>query len=143
MNCLRSIACICIVTSFATYGMSTFSGKDNPKIAFYGEIKYLLDYIHDCQFQPNYHKFGTTSVIRFANNVFTKQGDILDLTENDLSDVRNGNWVYTSYYASEKTRLSCGRHERIGAVILGTTDKNTAYDLQLATFRNIVNNSKK
>lgn len=141
MNFLRYIACMCILTSFSTYGV-TVNGKDNPLIIFDKENKYLLDHIVKSQLSPDY-KFSTTSVIRFDNNKFISKGDVLNITEEDLKAIGSGNWVYTSFYGLAQTRLSQGQYEKVGAIILGTTDEKKARDLHFAHQFNTINNSKK
>ena len=81
------------------------------------------------------HPFSTTSIIRKNEEGFVKQGDILNITEEDLADISNENYVYCNYYAMEKTRLSQKTYVPVGAIILGTKDEKAKEELHFASLR--------
>ncbi|HLW73290.1 MAG TPA: hypothetical protein VKR54_04555 [Candidatus Babeliales bacterium] len=111
----------------------------DTNIEFQGEKKPLLGWIMVSQLNTK-HPFSITSVVRYDTNEFILKGDILNLNEQDLNDISNNNYVYCPFYSLEKTRLSMGRYEEVGAIILGTTDQQAGQQLHFAKMRNLINN---
>lgn len=119
------------------------------KILFEGESKPLILHIVESTFNSNY-VFSATPVFRYreenSKGIFKKLGDILDLSEDDINnEIEQNKWVYTpDIRVPQSTRLSKGEYiEKVGALILGTTDKNTINSLYFALASQIKNNTKK
>jgi hypothetical protein len=108
-------------------------------IEFKGEKKPLLGWIMASLLDEK-HPFSVTTVVRYDENKFILKGDILNLNEQDLNDINNSNYVYCSFYTLEKTRLSQGTYQEIGAIILGTKDQTMSQKLHFAKMKNLLSN---
>jgi hypothetical protein len=116
-QCLKSFIIITVTSSTLLFSM------DGSKVIEFNNIKKdLIEWITMSYFDTS-HPFSTTMVLRKTGNEHIKQGDILSLTEDDLSDIMQGKYTYHSYYSVEKTTLSHGKNVLVGAIILGTKDK--------------------
>jgi hypothetical protein len=73
----------------------------------------------------NTHPFGLTWIYKIdlqqKNIAFKRLGRLKEysLSNEDMNDLRNGNWIFTRYHTLEKTDLS-SEPMRVGAIILGT-----------------------
>ncbi|MEX0939866.1 MAG: hypothetical protein WDZ41_00735 [Candidatus Babeliales bacterium] len=98
-----------------------FSGKkyQNIRINFDNyEVKTLSEML-DSQ-SPNSYFLATTSYFQYESDKdnFIHQGQLASLSTADWIKIRQGNWVYVNFYERG------GYGEKLGALILGTTDRN-------------------
>ncbi len=101
--------------------------------------KSVLERIIIAQHHPTTDPFSVTSVIRYKNGNFYLKGDILNLTDEDINDIKNNNFVYANYYTMTKTRLSRGTYQEIGAIIVGSSDESLKHSLHFAAMKKIKN----
>lgn len=102
-------------------------------IEFKGEKKLLSDWIAETlqSKEPEEHPFSVTAIVRFNNNKFVLQGDILSINNQDRKDIDNDNYVYCPMYSTQKTRVNPATYESVGAIIVGTKNKDACYNLAL------------
>jgi hypothetical protein len=110
---------------------SVLAEKISPEIIEFGGIKKpILGHIVQAQFNPETDPFSVTSVVIYKENRFILKGDILALSEDDLNDIANGNFVYVPFYTRRKTRL--GNYQELGAIIVGSSDPSLGDALHFA-----------
>lgn len=85
------------------------------------------------------HPFSVTLLFRYNsdNDSFVKIGnDILSALPEDIEEIGRDNYVYLPYVFMEKTRLSQGCYKELGAIVVGTTNKEIAESLHFVLMRN-------
>lgn len=124
--------------SILFYSSLSFSMESDDKlIEFEGVKKPLLGWIMTSKLN-NKHPFSTTSIIRNDGESFIDKGDILDLDEHDLRDITHENYVYAKFYELKQTRLSGNEYVEVGAIILGTKDKKSNFELHYSSMQKIL-----
>jgi hypothetical protein len=135
-----------VAATISNHKTQTQSSSDSPVeqaeiIKINGVSKPMLGHIVQAQFNPETDPFSVTSVIRFENNKFFLKGDILSLDEDDVTDIANGKFLYVPYYTMQKTRLSHGSYQEVGAIIIGSSDPSLSNRLHFAAVRSVVHKS--
>jgi len=67
--------------------------------------------------------FSVTRVVEYKDGVFIKKGDLLSLTNQNIAQIEKNNFIYQPFFGYEETRLSQDHPQRVGALLIGTTDE--------------------
>ena len=93
------------------------------------ELKWKIAWICKAH-KDEAHPLSATLTYRWEDEELVLIGDIADLTDRDLVNVRLGNFVSTEYITQTKTRLSNDAWVYVGAIIIGTQDEKLIAELQ-------------
>lgn len=89
----------------------------------------LLEHVEHAKQNPTHFKY--LDFLRFSVNGGYSR--VAELREDDLSDIRNSNFVYSRYYAAGKRKNDS---TEVGAVILGSKDSQHISAIMLARVMN-------
>jgi hypothetical protein len=105
-------------------------------IEFKGEKRPALDFINRAKLKEN-DPFGLTDVIRFDQDRsnFIIKSTVVNINEEDLNEISNGNFVYAPYYKLG-VNPNFGTRQPIGAFIVGTTNQDILQILHSHTLNN-------
>lgn len=92
------------------------------KIKYNGQEKSIAELVKQSRLNGGLEAFSVTQVVdcRGQHPFFVKRGDLLSLTDKDVAQIEQNNFIYASFFGYEKTRLSKGRYEAVGALLIGT-----------------------
>ena len=99
--------------------------KTEEEVEINGEKKYILAHVIKSLMDPNYPP-STTDVVRYNNSNLYLVGDLTKISQSDVSEIIDGNYVYCISYMAKKTRLE---YKEVGAIVIGTTDKKICFEL--------------
>ena len=105
-------------------------GERGKKFEINGVLQTMSEYVRD-SLADHYNPFSVTKVYRYASDKFIIVGDILNVNDEDLIQISEGNFVYVPNFLHEKTRLSREAEVDVGAIIIGTRNYLHACSLKL------------
>jgi hypothetical protein len=88
------------------------------------------------------HSFSITPVFSVDGGTLERVGDLSNYPEKSKRDVKVLNYTYCPFYTLEKTRLSRGSYEKVGAVISGLENPKACDLLAMGAMRDVMAKSQ-
>ncbi|MFZ5954173.1 MAG: hypothetical protein ACOYT8_03715 [Candidatus Dependentiae bacterium] len=99
-------------------------------ITLNGHTASLIDHIDRSKKLMNTDPISATLILRYiATECLIERGNVLCITQEDLTDIKNDNYVYVPKFRFDNTHLSGNKKIWVDAIIVGTTDENHVHDL--------------
>ena len=106
--------------------------QDQLLIRINGESRLMIDHINKLKADfaaGNENSFRFTHLFMYKNGEFILTGFIEEITDDDLAEIKNYNYLYHNSYAYLDTKNQIPRYKRLGAILIGTKDRLLLQDL--------------
>lgn len=124
-------------SAFAAEAAAQAGQQEDSQITINGMTKPLLGHINQAILWNPEH-LRLVDLVRYTPGkgyVLFAQGKP-NLTDEALSDIESGNWVFLEFYKMDKR--GTGQYENVGAIVFGTRDQEVAHGLHFAAMRQLV-----
>jgi hypothetical protein len=117
-------------------------GQEETETQFHGKQLPALDFINRASLNEK-DPFSLTDIMRFekTSGKFIKKSTVLNIGEEDLNEIKNGNFVYTPYYTMGRNP-NFETSEPRGAFVIGTTDQGLIKALHRSVVKDALKTNK-
>lgn len=133
---------LCLL-SFTVYN-ALYCASDKGLIEINGQKKSIVEHISDARIStllgPE-NPFVNTDVFLYEEKGFTQVGNVLTVTQDIITKMDLGNYIYTPSYPT-RIQSNPGEYKERGAIIVGTKDQTVADKLHLVMMHVLMQSMK-
>ena len=121
---------------------ATIAGTTNEKVCNQFKTHFLKDVASSLAKEPPSLKdavpYSDTPVFDCSEQICKRTGNLMNLPNSVREKILSGDFSACGYFTLEKTELSQGTYEEVGAIAVGTTNPDVCKSLNSLDFRSVI-----